>query len=231
MLDQSPAPFQTIPLHEFAYRHLSELLMTGCFRPGEALTLRSAADALGTSIMPVREAVRRLVSEGALEMPTSRSIRVPFPSVVGFEDLCAARMLVEGEAAALAAERRSGQSLDKILVLNEEYRGRLASGDMHETLRSNRSLHFAVYGASGSLTLLRLIETLWLRGGPFLSLLVAASDSSGVTASVDNTQHDLLIEALKSRDSGAARAAISRDIRHTAEIYLPQIRALERGRG
>ncbi len=46
-----------------AYLHLRELLMSGRVGPGERLSLRNLAEALGVSMMPVREAVTRLVAD------------------------------------------------------------------------------------------------------------------------------------------------------------------------
>ncbi|KAG0755593.1 hypothetical protein G6F22_020562 [Rhizopus arrhizus] len=63
------------------YQQTRQLLMSGAVPPGEKITLRGLAAALNTSPMPVREAVNKLVAEGALEMLPSRGRRVPNPSL------------------------------------------------------------------------------------------------------------------------------------------------------
>ncbi|KAG1244152.1 hypothetical protein G6F65_021971 [Rhizopus arrhizus] len=63
------------------YQQTRQLLMSGAVPPGEKITLRGLAAALNTSPMPVREAVNKLVAEGALEMLPSRGLRVPKPSL------------------------------------------------------------------------------------------------------------------------------------------------------
>jgi len=66
-------PLERQTLGERAYAKLADLLISGRLAPGEKLSLRAAADVLGVSIMPVREAVSRLVADGALEVtPTAR---------------------------------------------------------------------------------------------------------------------------------------------------------------
>src|SRR5882762_3745196 len=60
-----------------AYATLKEALLAGRFRPGEIVTVRSLSELLGTSAMPVREALLRLTSEGAFEDLPNRSVRVP----------------------------------------------------------------------------------------------------------------------------------------------------------
>ncbi len=58
--------------------------------------------------MPVREAVSRLASDGALEVAPNRALRVPILSASAFRELAETRMAVEGMAASRAAMRRSG---------------------------------------------------------------------------------------------------------------------------
>ena len=60
------------PLHENVYQEIRRNLIAGQFQPGEAVTLRGLAAKLGTSAMPVREALRRLVAERALDLGANR---------------------------------------------------------------------------------------------------------------------------------------------------------------
>ena len=66
------------------YKQLSDLLMSGRVMPGEQLSLRTVAQSLGVSVMPVREAVNRLLSEKALELMPNRVLRVPTMTVSQF---------------------------------------------------------------------------------------------------------------------------------------------------
>jgi DNA-binding transcriptional regulator YhcF (GntR family) len=62
---------------ERVYRHIRRALMTGVYEPGQRITVASLSSALGVSAMPVREALRRLAAERALEMQPNRSVTVP----------------------------------------------------------------------------------------------------------------------------------------------------------
>src|SRR3974390_2288996 len=64
-------------LNDRVYRELKNSIMTGGFKPGSELTLRSVAEALGVSFMAARDAMRRLVTERGLEMRPSRAIAIP----------------------------------------------------------------------------------------------------------------------------------------------------------
>lgn len=217
-------PIDTTTLHERAYVHLKQAMMAGLFRPGEPVTLRGVAEALGVSVMPVREAVRRLVAERALEMPTSRSIRVPLMSREHFDDLCRCRVLVEGEAAALAAGNFDAAAVQHLSEMQREIEARTHKNDMTGMLAANQTFHFAVYSRCGSLFLLSMIESLWLQSGPYLNLLT--SPEAGKPApEVDNSQHKKLIRALAQGNAVAAKAAVRADITEAAKLYRARIKS------
>ncbi len=79
-----------------AYEALTDLLASGRLAPGDRLSLRHTAAALGVSVMPIREAVSRLVADGALEVAPNRAVRVPMLDAEEFRALAETRMAVEG---------------------------------------------------------------------------------------------------------------------------------------
>src|SRR5688572_11854153 len=78
---------------------LRALLIAGRLAPGEKLSLRRVAEALGVSMMPVREAVSRLAADKALEVLPGRAVRVPVLTLAQFRELTRIRLVVEGFAA------------------------------------------------------------------------------------------------------------------------------------
>ena len=103
------------------YSQLRDLLISGRVMPGEKLSLRSIADALGVSVMPVREAVHRLVAEQALEMAANRYIRVPVLTVSQFREITSIRLNLEGQAAARAAQLVSAEALQEIHGIHDAF--------------------------------------------------------------------------------------------------------------
>jgi DNA-binding transcriptional MocR family regulator len=72
--------FKTIDhskLGEIVYQHIAGALTKGALKPGERLKIRDLAHEMGTSVTPVRDAILRLVHEGALLLKSPRDIRVP----------------------------------------------------------------------------------------------------------------------------------------------------------
>ena len=95
-------------LRSQVYDWLREALTTGRFTPGQKLSFRFIAGTLGVSLTPVREAIRRLVAEGAFEMRPSRSIRVPLMTRDRILELRDIRLAV-GRTVAAAAGRGDGE--------------------------------------------------------------------------------------------------------------------------
>ena len=145
-------------LTDAAYAHLCDLLVSGRVAPGEKLSLRDLSEALGVSVMPVREAVSRLIADRALEVAPNRAVRVPIMTRSQFRELSVVRAEVEGWAAALAAIHRSPAQLAAIEAA-EAVMHRPPERD--EIVPLNRDFHFAIYAAAGLPTLAAMIGGLY----------------------------------------------------------------------
>ncbi|TIL48750.1 MAG: GntR family transcriptional regulator, partial [Mesorhizobium sp.] len=88
-----------VTTHDYAFERLRQAIMVGAFPPGTPFTIRGLADALESSSTPVREALRRLTSIGALQSLENRRIVVPNMTPSRFEELISLRILLESHAA------------------------------------------------------------------------------------------------------------------------------------
>ena len=192
---------------------LSERLMAGEYAPGEKLSLRSLADALGVSMTPVREAVSRLVADHALEVAPNRAVRVPVLNVAKFLELTALRMDIEGMAAYRAAFARDEHDLALMSWLECEYscEGQKARPNLDKAMVANHKLHFAIYRASKSPMLVDIIAGLWLKAGPILNIDMRASPDRLKSGHAVRS-HAAAVAAMRRQDGEAARAAIAEDI-------------------
>lgn len=217
------APVDTDTLATRVYRQLRDFLMAGQLRQGQKLTLRELASALGVSPMPVREAVRRLTTEGAIEVLPNRRIRVPVMTQARFRELLTIRLALEGMAAEHAARRIRGRDIDRIEMLNRQFALGMESRqpDVTTLFRLNKDLHFIVYEAARMPVLLSLIEGLWMQIGPTLHLsLRLRAGARGSNPAPD--WHKRLIRALRRRDAPAARRAIEGDLVSAADQILAE---------
>jgi DNA-binding GntR family transcriptional regulator len=192
---------------------IKELLLGGQLMPGEQLSLRSMAEALGVSVMPVRAAVYQLVADQALEVAPNRSVRVPTMTADQFREITAIRLQIEGYAVEEAALRVTPSLVQSLRELNAALSEAMTRADTErsEIVRLNKDLHFSVYETAGMPMLIKIIETLWLRIGPVLNYdLRAGSERTEKRIAVEH--HARMIDALADGDAEAARSALRSDI-------------------
>ncbi|OLP57807.1 GntR family transcriptional regulator [Xaviernesmea oryzae] len=216
----SPRSSPRAAVQDGVYKQVRQALMWGEFEPGKLITLQSLADTFGTSLMPVREALRRLAAETGLEVARGGSARVPAISRQRLDDLCQTRKALEGLAAECAAARMSGEEIEACRDIAREHERLGRNGEVYAMLRHNQAFHFAIYEKAGSDVLPPLIEMLWLRFGPYMRLLsdlVRAQMAEGSLPDY-STQHFALVDALSRRDGPAARAAMVADIEATQAL-------------
>src|SRR5215212_2541973 len=214
-------PLERQTLGERAYAKLADLLISGRLAPGEKLSLRTVADVLGVSIMPVREAVSRLVADKALEVTPNRAVRVPLMSAGQFRDLTKVRIAIEGHAAAQAAERRDKNDLMWIARAEQAMRSEseLPLPDLPRAVELNKSFHFAVYEAAHSPILVEIIRALWLKAGPVINLDLRANPDRLAKGDAIRFHADVR-RAIAAGDGDAACAGIAGDIGSAAEFIL-----------
>lgn len=190
-------------------------LMIGAFVPGQTISLRRLADDLGTSSMPVREAINQLVAANALEMLPNRTVCVPRMTPARFEELSRVRQALEGMAAEMACRHATPQLAKRLDKINGELQRAIRERSIVQCLAKNQEFHFTLYEAAKSEVLLPLIEPLWLMAGPIMYFSLISPDMPW-----DASAHNDVLDALKARDAAAARRAIERDIRNTATYLL-----------
>ena len=212
-------------LQHNVYDFLREGLMSGEFAPGERLTVRGVAEKIGTSVMPVREALKRLTSEGALEPMSTGATRVPVLDEEKLRELLEIRLMVEGLATRRAASRISDQEYEAIHSANAEVLRAARAGDVTAEVRANERFHFCIYRAARSEELLRIIEHLWLKMGPYLLWLLREgrwpSHSRGRAAF---RYHEQVLHAIRRRDGVRAEAALRADLSNAAKVLMEQVR-------
>lgn len=198
---------------------LRQALIEGRLQPGTRLVTRELADGLGMSITPVREALVRFAASGVLTAEPSQSFRVPRLTGDQYSEIAEVRIAVEGLSAAKAAERITQGEIAEMHALLGQYLAAKSADDAHLALRLNKEFRFVLYRAAKMPTLLGLIEMLWLMAGPGFNYLYG--DERPVVT--EHANYDDLLNALRSRQPQAAKAAVERAIRDGAERVLEAI--------
>ena len=209
------APLDQTKLRENAYYALRDAFTRGAFAPGDVLTLRDLATKLGVSMTPVREAVRRLVAEGALIDTPSRKLMVPAFDQRRASDLLDARLAMEALALDQAMDRMVPGDVDTLRAILD---GVPESPGATPDLVTNHDFHFTLYRLGGSAVLLPIVEALWLQYGAYLNLIVKTPEASRIP---EHVHHFELIDALAQGDRVAAHAALKADISRSFTFLLP----------
>jgi len=199
--------------YEPIYRSLRRSMMSGDMQPGERLVVSHLSRRFGTSAMPIRQALQRLVAENALDEQPHRGVRVPVLSVADLMDLRRVRCAVEGQATEWAAQTVTRAELDKLAELQRRMLAVTDASHAENYLGWNLEFHFTVYGAARSPLLIPLIESLWLRVGPCLNVM-----RTETTLGLGLDHHDEVLDALARADGAAARRAVERELTEAAEI-------------
>jgi DNA-binding GntR family transcriptional regulator len=206
-------------LNEAVYQQLKQALMTGRIAPGSTMTIRSLAASFGVSLMPVREALRRLVAEHVLVLQPNRSVALPVITRERFREITRIRTSLEGLAAEEAATHLTRPEIDRLDALNQAIE-RPGASRSPEYLINNREFHFTIYRNSGMPTLLSIIESLWVQIGPLLTIQQRIYSKAPDQA---QPHHRRALRAFRRRDGAQARAAIVADIQDAADIIAEHL--------
>ncbi|AIR01564.1 GntR family transcriptional regulator [Pluralibacter gergoviae] len=198
--------------------NLKSALIVGSLKPGIRLITREIAEQLGTSITPVREALLRLVSSGALQATPAQAFLVPEISLARFREVNQIRKNLEGMAAAAAAVKMTPGRLNDLRAHMQAFTDAIDEGDMANALQANCRFHFRLYDYAEMPTLTAMIEQLWVRIGPCFNYL----QTQPCEVLRQHRICDELFSALERGDQTQSAAAICQAIDKDAAVIQRQ---------
>ncbi|GAA3862875.1 GntR family transcriptional regulator [Celeribacter arenosi] len=208
MIAPSPRhPDSPTAAHDRIYRTLRTRIMHGEYPPGEAMTLRGIARSFDVSMTPAREAVRRLVADGGLNLSSSGRVATPELSSERIEELASIRALIEPELATRALPRAHMALIDRLQSINGTIAETVAKHDDVGYIRANLDFHRTLYLRAQAPAMLALTETVWLQLGPTMRALYARLNRTEVPHN-----HRLIVAALRAGDEPGLRLAVRSDV-------------------
>lgn len=193
--------------HDRVYRALRLQILHGEIAPGVPLTLRGIGNQFGVSMTPSREAVRRLVAEGALSLSASGRVATPEPGNERIEELASIRALLEPELASRALPRAHIALIDRLQSINGVIAEVIAKGDAVGYIRTNLEFHRALYLRAQAPAMLAMAETVWLQLGPTMRSLYGRMQRTEAPQ-----HHRAILAALRASDEAALRQAVRKDV-------------------
>lgn len=190
-----------------AYSSLRRKIQIGELSPGERVTLHQLAEMQGMSLTPVREALKRLVSEGYATHDEHVGTRIAPFTPERVEQIFRLRSVLEPMAVRLAAERADDEAW---YILEEFLAWGKAARTPQQRAEANERFHFALYRLSGDRLLVGFIEQLWA-GRPYPTQRIYR-DADGGRRSWE--EHRSIAEKVAAGDAEAASAEMELHIGH-----------------
>ncbi|NOJ59102.1 GntR family transcriptional regulator [Arthrobacter sp. 260] len=189
---------------DLAYAEVRQRILSGAIPPGSLLPQRQLAESLGMSLTPLREALKRLMSEGLVELESHRDARVSAISSQEINDFMDLRLALDPFATALAAERHTDadaaamkESFSRLLPVTRD------QGDA--ALTAHRDFHEAIYRGSHNPRLIHLLDEIWDLSDRYRRLGLSLPESSASREQDHEEHEDLLRLVLARRGEDAHR--------------------------
>ena len=212
-----------MPLAQAAYEKLRNLILSGELAPETAITENSIVDRLGIGKTPVREAMRRLVLEGLLDVTPRLGYTVTAITLSDVEDLFQLRVVNEVAAAQLAADRLDDAALDRLTELSSVGYDPEDRESMLTYIGVNAEFHDIIARASGNVRLAGLINRLMQESRRFIQIAIL-SDSHGQLVI---SQHIAIVDALRAKDYQAIEAAIREHVEDGMNVTRDSLAAAQ----
>jgi DNA-binding GntR family transcriptional regulator len=192
-------------LTDQVYAALREAIMSGELPAGSRLRIRDLAEQVGTSVMPVREAIRRLEEAGLAEREPHKGAVVKALTLEELVHVYDVRRLLEGEAARLGTERISADDCERMQAEYDLVLSAISERRVVDLLDHDEALLAILYTASGNPVLVGMIRTLWQQCRAYKIVGAQGSLDAGDADSLWRYEKDL-IAAARRRDAAAALA-------------------------
>ena len=201
---------------DVAYAELRRLILLGALPAGSRLPQYELAATLNMSITPIREAIRRLSSEGLIDLDTHKDARVASISAEEARQLFEVRLLLDPPAIKMAAAHRTEEDIAAIEAAARRLRP-VTREEGEEALDAHREFHRALYRASHNDLLTRLLDDLWDKSDRYRRVGLELPETD---------EHRQMVELIVAKE-GAAAARLMRG--HVNRSITPAaIAALEK---
>ena len=197
-------------LREKILETIRDAILKGSLKPGERVSEPELAERFGISRTPIREAFRQLESEGYLKVIPRKGAVVASLSERDIEEFYAIKIILEGFAAKMAAEKLSMKDIEKLESINQRLAQIAKDGDVKNFFRVHNEFHEVFIKAAGNERLYEMINQLVMK---FKRLRLASLSVHG-RMEISVEEHRNMIQAFKDNDGDKADSLV----RHAATI-------------
>ena len=196
-----------------AYAHLLDGIISGRYEPGSSLRLQALANEIGVSMIPVREALRRLEAEHLVRITQNRGAQVAPLSLEDVQDAYTVRIILEVEALRRSFSALTEDDIARARSLTERMIRLWERGD-EAGYETHRELHFVFYEKANSRWMMRTIETLWSHTERYRRL---ATELRGDPETI-GAEHGAVVDAVERGDEEAALTALRTHLERSVAV-------------
>ncbi|MHA7273414.1 GntR family transcriptional regulator [Arthrobacter sp. TMT4-20] len=198
---------------DLAYAEVRSRILSGALPPGSLLPQRQLAASLGMSLTPLREALKRLMTEGLVDLESHRDARVSTIDSQEVRDFMDVRLALDPFAAQLAAERYTESD---VAVMEEAFKNLLPVTRTHgdAALSAHREFHASIYRATHNPRLIHLLDETWDQSDRYRRLGLARPEGESLRAQ-DHDEHADLLRLVLARRPEAARDLMEGHVRRS----------------
>jgi DNA-binding GntR family transcriptional regulator len=223
-------PATTSPLYladdggstQYAYDQLRNRILVGELAPGATFSQVQLSEQLGVSRTPLREAVRRLQTEGLLRTEHGRRVAVAPLTTDDFEDLYAMRIVLDSLAVRLTIPHLSDDELAAIRMAFLEATAAASRGDVAAYREPHRRFHFGLFAHAGA-RLEQEVDDLWDHAERYRLLQVQSAGDIAHLVRLGEREHAAILEAAENRDAALGAQRMAEHLSRTALMTLVQI--------
>jgi DNA-binding GntR family transcriptional regulator len=208
-------------LTDQVYDVLHKAIISGQLPAGSRLRVRDLAEQVGTSVMPVREAIRRLEEAGLAEREPHKGAVVKGLTLEELVHVYGVRRLLEGEAARLGAEQITAEQCERMQAEYDLMVAAIGDRRVVDLLDHDEAMLTVLYSASGNPILVSMIKTLWQHCRAYKIVGAQGTLYAEGADSLWRFQNDL-VAAARAHDGAAAQAVSDASLANATQ----RIRAL-----
>jgi DNA-binding GntR family transcriptional regulator len=216
-----PRRLEPTLLTDQVYAILHEAIINGELPAGSRLRIRDIAEQVGTSVMPVREAIRRLEEAGLAEREPHKGAVVKGLTLAELVHVYDVRRLLEGEAARLGSERITPEDCERMQAEYDLMVAAIRESRVVDLLDHDEAMLTTLYSASGNPVLVNMITTLWQHCRAYKIVGAQGTLATGGADSLWRYQKDL-VAAARNQDGAAALSVSDASLENATQ----RIRAL-----
>lgn len=208
--------------NQVVYETLRQQIIVGTIKPGQKLVMASLAKTLGYSETPIREAIRRLESDGYVTFTPHSGARVTEIDDGELSEIYLIRISLEALATRLAVPNISRNDINWLKSKNNEMKEAVKANRYENMARLNKEFHLRIYKAAPYPRLNRMICDLWAAFERWTSIFSFVPERAATAIH----EHDQIIEALLAADVDRADSLMKEQKKNTLkaiQTYMVQL--------